>query len=161
MFEDTLELVCNDPLGCDVWGDFCIWFLMIPLGYGVRGDLEFGVWCSSLDTMFEDMLKLLCNDPLWMRCARIFLHIACMVEPLQSWCQGQYKVLQSQPTRTQQQKRTTRYGVWWGLCNVGARAHTIYWNANKQKQHKQGREDSVHGGVSLQYWCQGQYNLFI
>ena len=36
------------------------------------------------------------------------------------------------------------------LYSSGARAHTIGSNNNKQKQHKLGQEDSVHGGVSLQ-----------
>ena len=46
------------------------------------------------------------------------------------------------------------------LYNIGARAHTIGSKINKHKQHKQGQENSVHGGVSLQYWCQGPYNWF-
>ena len=66
--------------------------MTIPLGYGVRGDLGFGVWCSSLDTMFEDMLKLLCNDPLWMRCVRRLLHMVCD-GPFGIWCARRSRIL--------------------------------------------------------------------
>ena len=36
------------------------------------------------------------------------------------------------------------------LYSSGARAHTIDSNNNKQKQHKQGPDDNVHGGVFFQ-----------
>ena len=36
------------------------------------------------------------------------------------------------------------------LYSVGARGNTIDSNNSKQKLNKQGQQDSVHGGVSLQ-----------